>query len=129
MKEKDLYVDNKIHQIILFAEKDDESYAPIISGSYAVDQNLEGFFQMKDKLDKALRQELQKGKISPVFYYMLMQDMGPGDLAKRVGICKRKLRRHFRPEVFAKLNDGTLQKYSIVFGITIEQMKEINFTK
>jgi len=126
MKEKDLYIENKIHEIILFAEKEDESYGEILCGSYAVKHNLDGFFQMKDKLDKALRLELQAGKISPVFYYMVMQDMGPGDLAKRIGISRRKLRKHFRPEVFEKMNDKIYQKYAVVFGITLTQLKELN---
>ena len=56
---------------------------------------------------------------------MLMQDMGPGDLAKRVGISKRKLRKHFRPDVFAKLNDAMLQKYAVVFGVSIDELKMI----
>jgi len=55
-----------------------------------------------------------------------MQDMGPGDLAKRVGISKRKLRKHFKPDIFAKLDDSTLQKYALVFGLNVEQIMEIN---
>ncbi|MCK9398651.1 MAG: hypothetical protein M0Q51_01480 [Bacteroidales bacterium] len=126
MKEKDLYIDSKNYEMILFAEKEDESYDAIKSGSYVVKHFLSDFYLKKENLDKALHEELKEGNISPVFYYMLMQDMGPGDLARRVGISKRKLRKHFRPDVFAKLDDVTLQKYAIVFGITVEQIKEIN---
>lgn len=126
MKEKDLYIDNKIHEIILFAEKEDESYAPIVCGSYAVKHHLEDFFQMKENLDRSLREDLKQGKISPVFYYMQMQDMGPGDLAKRIGISKRKLRKHFLPEVFEKLDEITLQKYAVVFGVSIDRIRDIN---
>ena len=127
MKEKDLYIDNRIHEIILFAEKDDESYAPITCGSYAVKHHLGDFFEMKEKLERSLREDLQKGIISPVYFYMVMLDMGPGDLAKRIGISKRKLRKHFRPDVFAKLNDAILLKYAVVFGITMDKIKDINF--
>jgi len=126
MKEKDLYIDGKNYEMILFAEKEDESYDAIKSGSYVVKHFLSDFYLKKENLDKALHEKLKEGNISPVFYYMLMQDMGPGDLAKRVGISKRKLRKHFRPGFFAKLDDVTLQKYAIVFGITVEQIKEIN---
>lgn len=126
MKEKDLYIDGKNSEMILFAEKEDKSYDAIISGSYVVKHFLSDFYLKKENLDKVLREGMKKRNISPVFYYMLMQDMGPGDLAKRVGISKRKLRKHFRPDVFAKLEDVTLQKYALVFGITVEQIKEIN---
>jgi len=126
MKEKDLYIDGKNSEMILFAEKEDKSYDAIISGSYVVKHFLSDFYLKKENLDKVLREGMKKRNISPVFYYMLIQDMGPGDLAKRVGISKRKLRRHFRPDIFAKLDDITLQKYAVVFGITVEQIKEIN---
>jgi hypothetical protein len=129
MKEKDLYIENKINQIILYAEKEDESYDAIKSGSYAVKHFLGDYFKLKENLDKELREELKKGNITPVYYYMLMQDMGPGDLAKRVGISKRKLRKHFRPDVFAKLDHARLQKYATVFGITVEQLKKSIFIK
>ena len=126
MKEKDLYIENKKQEMILFAEKDDKTYGAIKSGSYVVKHFLSDFYLKKENLEKALREELKKGNISPVFYYMLLQDMGPGDLAKRVGISKRKLRKHFRPDAFAKLSEAMLQKYAIVFGVTVEQIKEIN---
>ena len=126
MKEKDLIIEDEMQQVILFAEKEDESYAPVKSGSYLVKHFLDDFFLKKNNLDKKQREEIQKGNISPVFYYMLIQDMGPGDLAKRVGISKRKLRKHFRPDVFAKLDDVKLQKYAEIFGVSVEKIKDIN---
>jgi len=126
MKEKDLYVDNKTHEIILFAEKENETYEAITSGSYVVEHHLDDFFLMKENLEIMLRKQLKGNEISPVYYFMVMQDMGPGDLAKRVGISKRKLRKHFKPDIFAKLDDSTLQKYALVFGLNVEQIMEIN---
>lgn len=122
MKEKDLYIENKSNEIILFAEKADESYGAIKSGSYAVKNYLEDFFKLKDNLDRALREDIAKGKISPVFYYMLMEDMGEGDLAKRVGISRRKLRKHFRPDIFTKLDQAILYKYALVFGVNVDKL-------
>lgn len=126
MKEKDIYIDDKTHEIILYAEKDDESYAPVLCGSYAVANHLDEFFGMKERLEQSLRQQLKEGKISPVYFYMLMYDMGPGDLARRMGISQRKLRKHFRPEIFNKLDESRLAKYAVIFGISVEQLKETN---
>jgi len=111
--------------MILFAEKDDETYDAIQSGSYVVKHFLSDFYLKKENLEKALRADLIKGTISPVFYYMLIQDMGPGDLAKRVGISKRKLRKHFRSDVFAKMDDVTLQKYAVIFGVSVAKLKNV----
>lgn len=119
MKEKDIKVDAKAHEVVLFVEKEDERYAPVQSGSYIVENYLDDFLDKKKNLEKQLREELQKGTISPVYFYMILQDMGPGDLAKRIGISQRKLKKHFRPEVFAKLNEKMLAKYKVVFGVEI----------
>jgi transposase-like protein len=124
MKEKDIYIDFKDHEIILYAEKEDESYGAVVCGSYAAKHCLGNFFDMKEKLDKSLREELSLGRISPIHYFMVMQDMGPRDLARRVGISLRKLRRHLSPDGFKKLDDTILQKYAVVFGNTVEKIKE-----
>lgn len=123
MKEKDIITDNKAHEIILFVEKEDESYAPVVSGSYAVKNHLEDFFRMKDTLEKSLRGQFNEGRISPVYYYMVLQDMGTGDLAKRMKITRRKLRKHCIPAVFATLVKETLEQYAIIFGVSVEEMK------
>ena len=125
MKEKDLKVDYKQHEVILFAEKDDKKYDAVQTGSFMVKNYLDDHLMKRENLDKELRAELNKGNISPVYYFMVFQDMGPGDLARRVGISKRKLRKHFKPEVFAKLDEVMLQKYAIVFAVTVEELKSL----
>jgi hypothetical protein len=44
-------------------------------------------------------------------------------LAGYVGIWKWKVKRHFKPNVFNKLNNKILSKYAEVFDITIDQLK------
>ena len=123
MKEKDIKIDYKPHEVILYAEKEDQSYAPVQTGANMPAYYLDDFYFKKEHLEKKLRKELAEGRISPVYYYMLMQDFGPGDLARRVGISKRKLRKHFRPEVFAKLSDKMLERYAVVFGVRVGDLR------
>jgi len=123
MKEKDLKVEFKEQEIVLYAEKEDNSFGAIVTGSLASKNHLDDYFAKKENLKKELQADIKSGKISPVYFYMLMQDMGQGDLAKRIGISKRRLRKHFTPGGFAKLDDVMLQKYAVVFGVTVEQMK------
>jgi hypothetical protein len=124
MKAKELYIESK-EQLILYAEKEDESYGAMASGSYATKNYIDEFLKYKESLDTKLRSDLKAGKISPLFYFMLMQDMGQGDLAKRVGISKCKLRKQLKPEKFSKLPDRVLEKYAVIFGVTVDQIKEI----
>ena len=123
MKEKDIKVEYKERELVLYAEKEDKSYGEVVTGSYVMKHYLDDYYYKQKNLAKELHAELEKGKISPVYYYMLMQDMGIGDLAKRIGISKRKLRRHFRPELFEKLDQETLDKYAMVFGIGVEELR------
>ncbi|MBP6872569.1 MAG: hypothetical protein KBC43_11225 [Bacteroidales bacterium] len=125
MKEKDLYIESKEQQMILYAEKEDESYGEIATGSYATKHHLPEFIKYKETLDTELRKELMAGKISPLYYFMLMQDMGPGDLAKRVGVNRWKFKKQMKPENFDKLGDKILEKYALVFGVSIERIKEL----
>jgi hypothetical protein len=125
MKEKDLKVDFKEQEVVLYAEKEDESLGAMVTGSFAAKHYLDDYHQKQKNLDKELREDIEQGKISPVYYYMMMQDMGLGDLAKRIGISKRKLRKHFTPEGFEKLDEEILQKYAMVFGVSVEELKKL----
>jgi len=123
MKEKDLRVEDKQHELILFAEKDDHSYDAVKTGSFMVKNYLDDHLMKRENLERELRADLISGKISPVYYYMVYQDLGPGDLASRMGITKRRLRKHFRPEVFAKLDPAVLEKYAVIFGVSVEELR------
>ena len=44
-------------------------------------------------------------------------------LSSYVGFWKWRVKRHFKPSVFAKLNDKILKKYADTFGVSIEELK------
>ena len=49
--------------------------------------------------------------------------MDPEILADYVGFWKWRVKRHFKPSVFSKLNDKILQKYADVFAIAVNELK------
>jgi len=65
------------------------------------------------------------GRLSPIYYYMERKLLDPGILASYMGKWQWQIRRHFRPTVFSKLDHTTLDKYASVFGISVEQLKDI----
>ncbi len=65
------------------------------------------------------------GKTSPIEYFMELNKMDVGILASYVGFWQWRVKRHFKPSVFKKLNDKTLQKYADVFDITVENLKSV----
>lgn len=125
MKENELYVDFKPQQAIYYVEKDDSSYGPIVSGSQLSHDYLDDFYKKKIGLEKDLRDKLADNKISPVYYYMLLQEIGVGDLASRVGVTKRRLKKHFKPEVFNKISLSKIKKYAEIFNVPLSAMFQI----
>lgn len=122
MKEKNLYVDYKAQQHLYYVVKENNTYGPLISGSYLSKYFLDDFWQKKKNLERSLRQELQQDKISPVYYYMLLQELGEADLAARVKISKRKLRKHFKPRYFKKISLELLRRYANVFDVPVANL-------
>ena len=119
MKEKDLFVDFKQREFVYFVEKDDKSFGPIISGSHLSKNYLDDFYTKKRKLELSLRQQVLDNEISPIYYYMLLQELAPADLAARVSISLRKLKRYFKPKHFALLSMNMLSKFAEVFNIPV----------
>lgn len=72
------------------------------------------------------KNRVNKGETSPIEYYMEFHKMDVGILASYVGFWQWKVKRHFKPSVFKKLSDKTLQKYADVFEISVEELKSMS---
>jgi len=129
MKEKDVYVEFKPHQLVLYVEKDDDSYGPVQTGSFMAKNYLDDYFEKFEKWEKELREQLKKGEISPVYYYMILQSFGEGDLASRAGVSKRKLKQHFKMENFEKLKLSQIKKYADAFDIPVASFFQLMMSK
>lgn len=75
---------------------------------------------------EAARQKVLKNLASPIEYYMELHKMDIGILASYVGIWTWHVKRHFKPSVFKKLSNNTLQKYADIFNISVEQLTHID---
>lgn len=72
------------------------------------------------------REMVEKGQSSPVYYYMEKKLLDPGILASYMNKWQWQIKRHFKPNVFAKLDQKTLAKYASVFGISTDQLMDIS---
>ena len=110
--------------------------------NYAVDENgqykaviSDGWTPKNDALDMALdevsqqcrqiAERVRKGESSPLEFHAAKNLMDVRLLSDYTGIPKRKIRRHFRPENFAALDDGTLTKYAEALRITVAELKSL----
>ncbi len=66
---------------------------------------------------------VKAGINSPIVYFMELHKMDLMVLSDYVGIWQWRIKRHFKPTVFATLNEKILLKYADAFSITIEQLK------
>ncbi len=76
-----------------------------------------------DEQTRAAREAVARGEYSPLYYHMFRFRHDESGLAMAAGVWKWQLRRHLRPEIFAKLPDKTLQKYADALQISIDELK------
>ena len=71
------------------------------------------------------KQQVENGEVSPICYYMEINKMDLTILASYVGLWKWRVKRHFKPAIFAKLSPTILQKYADTFDISVAELKNI----
>ncbi len=74
------------------------------------------------------KQRVLDNKTSPIEYFMEFCRMDVPVLSSYMGLWQWRVKRHFKPSVFKRLNDKTLQKYADVFEIDLAQLKNFDTT-
>lgn len=80
--------------------------------------------EINERIEDAKKRVLE-GKTSPIEYYMELHKMDVGILASYVGLWQWRVKSHFKPSVFKKLKNYTLQKYAEVFEISVDELKTV----
>lgn len=76
------------------------------------------------RLTEEARQRVLAGQTSPLEYHMYRVRMDVPLLAQASGIWQWRIRRHFRPAIFAGLSASLLATYADAMGMTVEQLKK-----
>lgn len=130
MKKKDIPQDESaladISREICYAQNDSGEYETGLSRGWEVKKAALdlAWNDVQDRIDNAKNQVLN-GTKSPVFYFMELNLMDSQILAGYCGFFQWTVKRHFKPHVFAKLSLKKLQIYANVFGITVDELKNI----
>jgi hypothetical protein len=77
------------------------------------------------EMTEAARARVLAGESSPLEYWMYAQRLDLPQLAQVTGFWQWRIRRHFKPQHFAKLSTDILQRYADVMGITAEQLRKL----
>ncbi len=129
MKEKEGFVDYPEQQMILYVEKDDGKYGPMQTGSYISANYMDDYVYKRRNLEIDLREQLIRGAISPVRFYMVFEDLTLSELAARAGIRQSKVKKHLEPKLFGTVTIEELRKYAMVFNVPIANLLQIILVK
>lgn len=110
---------------ILYVTNDDGSYTTVNSEGWEVEDTATFLaWETVEEHLKSLKQKVIANELSPIPYFMQKSLFELDVLAKYMGKWKWQIKRHFKPEVFKKLNTKTLKKYAQVFDIDFEELTE-----
>lgn len=77
-----------------------------------------------NQLTEDAKQAVEKGEKSVIYYLMYKNRYDLQSLAQATGFWQWQIKRHFRPEVFAKLSENKLEIYARGFRVEIKQLRE-----
>lgn len=70
-----------------------------------------------------VRAEVEAGKLSPLAYHLATHMMTPKLFAQHVGVATWRVKRQFKPAVFAKLSQERLALYADCLDMTVEDLQ------
>jgi hypothetical protein len=72
------------------------------------------------------RQRALAGQASPLEYHMCRCRMDVPLLSQVSGLWQWRVRRHLRPEIFARLSPRLLARYAEALGLSVEALKRMD---
>jgi hypothetical protein len=97
---------------------------PSLGGEVDETVTLQALERIREQTEEAKARVLA-GQSSPLEYWMYVQRLDLPQLSQVTGLWQWRIRRHFRPEIFARLSPKMLQNYAWVMGITVEQLGKL----
>jgi len=110
---------------LVYATDENGNYTTELSSgwepkSIALSNSIE---EINERIAEA-RNKVAAGKASPIVYFMELNKMDLPILASYVGMWKWRIKKHFKPKVFAGLSDRVLQRYADAFSISLAELKK-----
>lgn len=109
---------------LCYATDKDGNYTTVLSEGWepktiALNNSIQ---DIEERTEQA-RSDFKAGKVSPIVYFMEYHKMDVPTLASYVGMWQWRVKRHFKPSVFATLTTKVLTKYAAAFEISIDELK------
>ena len=125
MKKSEVPQDNG--RELYYALDENGEYTTALSTGWDVKNEVQDqtMIELQERIDRA-KDDFLAGRVSPIVYFMEVQRMDWQILSDYTGIWKWRVKRHAKPEVFAKLSHRILLKYAEAFDMRIEELTSFN---
>ncbi|MDR2100671.1 MAG: hypothetical protein LBP40_07600 [Campylobacteraceae bacterium] len=106
-----------------YAQDENGEYKIVASIGWEVEETvtLLAVEELKRQENEALKGYLE-GYLSPLPYYMYQRRMDIPTLSCTAGICRWRVKRHFKPSVFKNLSRKILVRYAEALDIEVEDL-------
>ncbi len=114
------------HRKALYAKDSSGRLILVASRGSEVDETVTlQAIQRLNAFAEAARLRCLAGQTAPLEVWMWSQRMDTALLAQITGIWQWRVRRHFRPRIFARLKPALLQRYAQALGLRVEQLQQL----
>lgn len=111
---------------LLYAVDDKGEYTGVRSQGWDVENYVtQAAVEELTRLAEEALKRARAGQTSALEYHMFAQRMDLATLSATTGIWSWRVKRHFKPSVFAKLNDKMLARYAFAMGVTVDQLRHL----
>jgi hypothetical protein len=131
MRERDVPQDGNAilegHRKAVYAVGEDGKLRIVASRGWEVEETVTR--QALDELERRAREARQRflaGQSSPLEYHMYRARMDVALLAQATGLWRWRVRRHFRPDVFARLPAQLRRRYADALGLEPAALEKID---
>ena len=110
----------------VYATSKDGEYGVVASSGWDVEEEAtqQAVAELERLSDEAYEACLD-GEASPLEFHMYTKRLDLLSLSQATGIFQWRIKRHFKPAIFAKLSDKMLTRYCDVMGISIQELKQL----
>lgn len=114
------------HRKLLYATDKGGSYRAVTSSGWEAEEavTVAAVEEIERRAEEAWL-AAKGGMVAPLQYHMYSQRMDVALLSQTTGLFQWRIRRHFRPNIFAKLSSAILLRYGRALGKDVSELRKL----
>lgn len=111
---------------LLYAVDEKGEYAGVRSQGWDVENYVTqaAVAELTRQAEEALARA-RAGQTSALEYHMFARRMDVATLSATTGVWAWRVKRHFKPSVFARLSEKMLARYAFAMGVTVDELRHL----